>query len=155
MQLLINIDVPDLDAALAFYTRAFGLHVGRRIGDAVELLGALSPRRFPAQALSERVAGFALTAQDATRTEAFVAALRADRSLDDAQRERALDNTAAALRESRGLEAALRVFTLNTRLYPRSAKAWQRLADALQANGDADAAQAARQRQNALSDTQD
>jgi len=43
MQLLINIDVPDLDAALAFYTRAFGLHVGRRIGDAVELLGAPSP----------------------------------------------------------------------------------------------------------------
>lgn len=120
-----------------------------------DLLGALSPRRFPAQALSERVAGFALAAQDAARTEAFVAALRADRSLDDAQRERALDNTAAALRESRGLEAALRVFALNTRLYPRSAKAWQRLADALQANGDADAAQAARQQQNALSDTQD
>lgn len=44
MHLLINLDVPDLDAALAFYTRAFGLHVGRRIGgDAVELLGGPAP----------------------------------------------------------------------------------------------------------------
>lgn len=44
MQLLINIDVPDLDAALNFYTRAFGLHVGRRLGaDAIELLGGLAP----------------------------------------------------------------------------------------------------------------
>lgn len=120
-----------------------------------DLLGALSPRRFPAQALSERVAGFALEAPDPARTEAFAAALRADRRLDEAQRERAVDNTAAALRESRGLEVALRVFALNTRLHPRSAKAWQRLADALQANGDAAAAQAARQRQNALSSPQD
>ena len=44
MELLINIDVPDLDAALAFYTRAFGLHAGRRLGGgAVELLGAPAP----------------------------------------------------------------------------------------------------------------
>ena len=44
MQQLINIDVPDLDAALAFYTRAFGLHVGRRLGEeVVELLGGAAP----------------------------------------------------------------------------------------------------------------
>ncbi|MBX9403333.1 VOC family protein [Lysobacter sp. BMK333-48F3] len=44
MQQLINIDVPDLDAALAFYTRAFGLHIGRRLGaDAIELLGGAAP----------------------------------------------------------------------------------------------------------------
>jgi uncharacterized glyoxalase superfamily protein PhnB len=44
MHLLINIDVSDLDAALTFYTRAFGLHLGRRLGgDAVELLGGPAP----------------------------------------------------------------------------------------------------------------
>jgi lactoylglutathione lyase len=44
MQQLINIDVPDLDAALAFYTRAFGLHAGRRLGgEVVELLGGQAP----------------------------------------------------------------------------------------------------------------
>jgi lactoylglutathione lyase len=41
MNLLINIDVDDLPRAEAFYTAAFGLHVGRRFGaGAVELLGA-------------------------------------------------------------------------------------------------------------------
>lgn len=43
-QLLVNIDVPDLAAAVAFYTGAFGFAVGRRFGDAaVELLGAGVP----------------------------------------------------------------------------------------------------------------
>jgi predicted enzyme related to lactoylglutathione lyase len=38
--LLINIDVPDVQAAERFYTAAFGLTVGRRFGDDfVELLG--------------------------------------------------------------------------------------------------------------------
>ncbi|MHB8912790.1 MAG: VOC family protein, partial [Lysobacter sp.] len=44
MKLLINIDVPVLAPALAFYLAAFGLHVGRRFGDdAIELLGADAP----------------------------------------------------------------------------------------------------------------
>jgi uncharacterized glyoxalase superfamily protein PhnB len=45
MQLLVNIDVPDMPAALAFYTRAFGLQEGRHLfaGTVVELLGASSP----------------------------------------------------------------------------------------------------------------
>jgi len=43
VDLLVNIDVPELDAAVAFYTRAFGLTVGRRFGeDGVELLGAVA-----------------------------------------------------------------------------------------------------------------
>jgi predicted enzyme related to lactoylglutathione lyase len=42
--LLINIDVPDLERAIAFYTRAFGLQLGRRLGhDFAELIGAPSP----------------------------------------------------------------------------------------------------------------
>ena len=44
MELLTNIDVPDLEKAVAFYTRALRLTVGRRFGrDAVELLGATTP----------------------------------------------------------------------------------------------------------------
>ncbi|MGE0154466.1 MAG: VOC family protein [Reyranellaceae bacterium] len=40
MDLLVNIDVPDLDKAEAFYTRALGLTVTRRFGsDGVELSG--------------------------------------------------------------------------------------------------------------------
>jgi len=42
--LLVNIDVDDLPRATAFYTGAFGLSVGRRLGEeVVELLGAPSP----------------------------------------------------------------------------------------------------------------
>jgi predicted enzyme related to lactoylglutathione lyase len=44
MSLLVNIDVDDLDRAVAFYAETFGLAVGRRIGDsAVEMLGVSSP----------------------------------------------------------------------------------------------------------------
>ena len=39
--LLVNIDVPDIDRGVAFYTRALGLRVGRRLGaGCVELVGA-------------------------------------------------------------------------------------------------------------------
>ncbi len=42
--LLINIDVPELEPAIAFYTRAFGLKLGRRFGpDFAELNGAQAP----------------------------------------------------------------------------------------------------------------
>lgn len=41
---LINIDVDDLGRAVVFYTAAFGLQVGRKLGPSiVELLGAGSP----------------------------------------------------------------------------------------------------------------
>jgi predicted enzyme related to lactoylglutathione lyase len=44
VDVLINIDVPELEKAVAFYTRALGLRVGRRFGaDALELLGASAP----------------------------------------------------------------------------------------------------------------
>jgi predicted enzyme related to lactoylglutathione lyase len=43
MELLANIDVPDLGAGIAFYTAALGLRVGRRFGTSgAELLGASS-----------------------------------------------------------------------------------------------------------------
>ena len=40
MAILVNIDVPDLEAGIAFYTRAFGLTVKRHLGgQAAELAG--------------------------------------------------------------------------------------------------------------------
>jgi predicted enzyme related to lactoylglutathione lyase len=44
VQLLVNIDVDDLETAIRFYTEAFALSVGRKLGtDVVELLGAGAP----------------------------------------------------------------------------------------------------------------
>jgi len=42
-EILINIDVDDLERAVAFYTSALGLRVGRHFGDWVELVGAQAP----------------------------------------------------------------------------------------------------------------
>jgi predicted enzyme related to lactoylglutathione lyase len=42
--LLLNIDVPDVEAGIAFYTAALGLEIGRRFdADFVELLGRDAP----------------------------------------------------------------------------------------------------------------
>lgn len=44
IELRVCIDVDDLEKAIAFYTQALGLKLGRRFGDkAAELLGASSP----------------------------------------------------------------------------------------------------------------
>ena len=44
MTLLLNIDVPDVESGVRFYTAAFDLKVGRRFGtDFVELLGWPAP----------------------------------------------------------------------------------------------------------------
>jgi len=44
MRILLNLDVDDLERALAFYVAAFGLTPARRFGDdVVELLGAAAP----------------------------------------------------------------------------------------------------------------
>jgi len=44
MQHIVNIDVDDLEKAIAFYRDALGLSLGRRFGrDAAELLGSSTP----------------------------------------------------------------------------------------------------------------
>ena len=44
LELLANIDVDNLESAIAFYRDALGLRLGRRLGsDAAEMLGASSP----------------------------------------------------------------------------------------------------------------
>jgi predicted enzyme related to lactoylglutathione lyase len=46
MDLLVNIDVPDLAEGIAFYTRAFGLNVTRRLGAEVAELSGLPARLY-------------------------------------------------------------------------------------------------------------
>lgn len=44
MDMLVNLDVDDLEKAIAFYGTTFGLRVGRRFGQAgVEMLGSTVP----------------------------------------------------------------------------------------------------------------
>jgi predicted enzyme related to lactoylglutathione lyase len=46
MELLVNIDVPDLGRAIAFYGAAFGLTVTRRLGDDAAELGGWPVRLY-------------------------------------------------------------------------------------------------------------
>ena len=46
MDLLINVDVPDLARGIAFYTQAFGLTVTRRLGAGAAELGGLPVRLY-------------------------------------------------------------------------------------------------------------
>ncbi|WP_269716267.1 VOC family protein [Caulobacter sp. NIBR2454] len=65
MQLLVNIDVPDLEAATAFYRDGLGLTVGRRFGKmAVEMIGGSSPLY-----LLKKAAGSVGAAEDKRRYE--------------------------------------------------------------------------------------
>ncbi|UOF16756.1 serine hydrolase [Lysobacter capsici] len=116
-----------------------------------DLMGVLAPQRFPAQALADRIAAFALRAPDDARMQAFADSLRADRSVEKQQLERTINNTGYALRESHGADVALRAFLLNTRLFPKSANAWDSLAETYEAKGDLADAKAARRKQQALS----
>jgi predicted enzyme related to lactoylglutathione lyase len=65
VNLLVNIDVDDLARGVDFYTRAFGLRVGRRFGTAaVELLGGEVPLYLLAKAVGTP---FAAQARGAVR----------------------------------------------------------------------------------------
>ena len=58
MKLLLNIDVPEIATAEAFYTGAFGLVPGRRFGaDGLELLGLEAPLYLLAKAEGTVAAG--------------------------------------------------------------------------------------------------
>jgi lactoylglutathione lyase len=102
MQVLVNIDVPDLVPAERFYTTAFGLEVGRRFGgDAIELLGAGAPVY-----LLHKPAG-TVAAAEATRTYArHWMPLHCDLVVDDLDTAVARAVAAGALQEGPTREAS-------------------------------------------------
>ena len=66
--LRVCIDVDELDKAVAFYTQAFDLHVGRRIGKAwAELLGAPAPIDLLAKKSGTRASAAAAALRDYAR----------------------------------------------------------------------------------------
>lgn len=68
MRILVNIDVPDLEAAIDFYGRAFGLALHRRLGPgAAEMLGASAPIYLLEKAAGTPAASAARQARDYAR----------------------------------------------------------------------------------------
>jgi len=98
------------------------------------VMAAAAPDQFPAEAVSEQLIHAALA--PAFDIAAQAKSLQADKPLQGAALEQAINNTGYMLRENLGLDAALRVFELNAVLFPASANVWDSLAEAWQAKGD-------------------
>ena len=79
MDLLINIDVPDLAEAIAFYTQAFGLTVTRRLGAEVAELSGLPARIY----LLQKPGGSIGAAKDPRRYDRHWTPVHIDIVVDD------------------------------------------------------------------------
>lgn len=105
-------------------------------------MAAVAPDRFPTEALSESLVRYALQAPAASDAQAQARSIRAQGVLDDAELERAINTAGYSVRENLGVDPALRVFELNTVLFPQSSNAWDSLAETYAAKGDKDRAKA-------------
>ncbi|MEN5191961.1 hypothetical protein [Luteimonas sp. TWI414] len=100
------------------------------------ILAAMTPKRFPAEALAETLRSLALDTGQDDDLRARARAIRAASLLDDIAFERTVNATGYPVRENFGADPALRVFALSADLFPMSANAWDSLAEAYAAKGD-------------------
>lgn len=99
-------------------------------------MAATAPDRFPAEALSETLVAYTLRPPVEGDMQAQAKSIRASGVLRGAELERVVNTTGYSVRENLGVEPALRVFELNTLLFPDSANTWDSLAEAHAAKGD-------------------
>jgi len=95
------------------------------------LMAAIDPARFPMEAVSEQLIDYA--SRPATTPAQFQSLLQQLQTLalrDGAALERRINETGYAMLETRGSGAAIKVFELNTRLFPQSSNARDSLAQA-------------------------
>lgn len=111
---------------------------------------AAAPDQFPAEALSETLVAYALQTPAEGDVQAQARTIRANSVLDAADLERVVNSTGYAVRENLGVDAALRVFELNTVLFPASANVWDSLAEAHAAKGNMDKASTLREKARQL-----
>lgn len=105
-------------------------------------MAVVAPDRFPTEALSETLVGYALQTPAEGDADARAKSIRASTTLGGSELESAVNNTGYAIRENLGIDPALRVFKLNTVLFPDSANAWDSLAETHAAKGDTEMAKA-------------
>lgn len=103
-------------------------------------MAVVAPDSFPMESLSETLVGYALQAPAEGDADAKARAIRTSVPLGPAELEGAVNNAGYSIQENLGVDAALRVFRLNTVLFPMSANTWDSLAEAYAAKGDKEAA---------------
>lgn len=102
-------------------------------------MAVAAPGEFPHAALSERLIAHALSS-DSGSEGTLRAWLRESSGIPSNELERAINATGYAIRNNLGDRPALKVFTLNTALYPTSPNAWDSLAECHAALGEKETA---------------
>jgi CubicO group peptidase (beta-lactamase class C family) len=100
-------------------------------------MAVVAPMQFPREALSERLITYALEPQTAARTTALKQWLITTGRGDQPMLEQDINRVGYAVAENLGHATALPLFAFNATLFPRSANAWDSLAETYAALGDA------------------
>jgi len=100
-------------------------------------MAVVAPMQFPREALSERLITYALEPQTAARTTALNQWLITTGRGDQPMLEQDINRVGYAVAENLGHATALPLFAFNATLFPRSANAWDSLAETYAALGDA------------------
>lgn len=100
-------------------------------------MAVAAPMQFPREALSEALITYALEPQTAARTTALKQWLTNTGRGDQPTLEQDINRVGYAVAENLGHATALHLFALNATLFPRSANAWDSLAETYAALGDA------------------
>lgn len=103
-------------------------------------MAVAAPKVFPHAALSERLIAYALE-DDAGAAPALRTWLRDSSGIAANELERAINTDGYAIFANLGARSALKVFALNTELYPDSANVWDSLAECHAALGEKDVAE--------------
>jgi CubicO group peptidase (beta-lactamase class C family) len=100
-------------------------------------MAVVAPMQFPREALSERLITYALEPQTAARTTALKQWLITTGRGNQPMLEQDINRVGYAVAENLGHATALPLFAFNATLFPRSANAWDSLAETYAALGDA------------------
>jgi D-alanyl-D-alanine carboxypeptidase len=100
------------------------------------VMAVVAPKAFPLETLSEELIGFALQLSDAGRATALANEIRENSPFKGSDLERAVNTIGYSVKGNLGIDAAIRIFALNTQLFPKSANTWDSLAETYKAQGD-------------------
>ena len=104
-------------------------------------MAVVAPAQFPRETLSEALITYALGPRTAARTTALKQWLTSTGRGDQPTLEQDINGVGYAVAENLGHATALHIFSLNATLFPRSANAWDSLAETYAALGDTTQAQ--------------
>lgn len=114
------------------------------------LMAKVAPQSFASEALTAQLIDYATQSGRSGNALALAARIRQRTALHDAALEGTVNATGYSVRANLGVARSVRVFELNTILFPKSANAWDSLADAHRALGNRSKAKQLAERSRAL-----